>query len=156
MSALEPVADRRAVIDRRVLADRIAGVRPGKRRPGDIAKILAEALAGGRAEIARRLSDEPGRGRAAARATAFLHDQIVRLAYDSAAPDMQGIALVCLGGTGRGEMAPFSDVDLMFLTAAKPTGADGEAAEAILTALLPLLAPGEAGAAAQVTRITPE
>ena len=70
MSALEPIADRRAVIDRRTLADRIAGVRPGKRQPGEISGILAEALASGREEIARRLAAEPGRGRAAARATA--------------------------------------------------------------------------------------
>ena len=132
MSALEPVADRRAIIDRRALADRIAGVRPGKRRPTDIAKILAEALAGGRAEIARRLSAEPGRGRAAARATSFLHDQIVRLAYDSVTPDTPGMAVVGLGGTGRGEMAPFSDVDLMFLTASKAAPEDERTAEAIL------------------------
>ncbi|MEO8547869.1 MAG: bifunctional uridylyltransferase/uridylyl-removing protein, partial [Sphingomicrobium sp.] len=132
MSALEPVADRRAIIDRRELADRIAAVRPGKRRTGEIAKVLAEALASGREEIARRLSQAPGRGRAAARATAFLHDQIVRLAYDSVAPDTREIAVVGLGGTGRGELAPFSDVDLMFLTAAKPSADDERTAEAVL------------------------
>ena len=29
-------------------------------------------------------------------------------------------SIVGLGGTGRGEMAPYSDLDLMFLTAGKP------------------------------------
>ncbi len=135
MSAIEPIADRRALIDRRTLADRLAGMKAGKRQAGEIADILGEALASGREEIARRLSREPGRGRAAARATAFLHDQIVRLAYDSVAPDAQGMAIVGLGGTGRGEMAPFSDLDLMFLTGAKPTRDDGYAAEAILHVL---------------------
>ena len=130
--SLEPVQDRRAIIDRRGLAERIAVLRPGKRKDEEVSSILAEALAKGREEIARRLSEEPGRGRSAARGTAFLHDQIVRLAYDSVAPDSQEMALVGLGGTGRGEMAPFSDVDLMFLTGAKPTRHDGEAAEAIL------------------------
>ena len=132
MSALEPVADRRAIIDRRNLADRIASVRPGKKRQAEITKILAEALAAGREEIARRLSAEPGRGRAGARATAFLHDQIVRLAYDAVTPGDQAIAIVGLGGTGRGEMAPYSDLDLMFLTAAKPLPDDERTAEAIL------------------------
>ncbi|MEO6581870.1 MAG: hypothetical protein ABIN68_03565, partial [Sphingomicrobium sp.] len=128
---LEPIADRRAVIDRRGLADRIAG----KRKPTEITQILTEALASGREEIARRLAQEPGRGRAAARATAFLHDQIVRLAYDSVTPGAQTMALVGLGGTGRGEMAPYSDLDLMFLTKTKPSQAECDAAQAILHVL---------------------
>ena len=130
MSVLEPIADRRAVIDRRALADRIAAVRPGKNRAPEVSQILSEALASGRAEIARRLIAEPGRGRAAAHATAFLHDQIVRLAYDFVAPTQAAMASVGHGGTGRGEMAPYSDVDLMFLTAATPSPDDQRVASA--------------------------
>jgi UTP:GlnB (protein PII) uridylyltransferase len=92
--------------------------------PPTSAILLAEALEG-RAEIARRLeASEPGAA-ARRRGDAFLHDQIVRLAYDfvttrsirSRADLGERLAMVGLGGTGRGEMAPFSDLDLMFLTA---------------------------------------
>ena len=44
--------------------------------------ILKQALADGRAEIARRLEERPYAGTEAAAAYAFLTDQILRLAYD--------------------------------------------------------------------------
>src|SRR5206468_4331987 len=131
------VENRRAIVDRRAMADRLQGLRGGKKLPAEAAAILRGALEYGRAEVAKRLTEEPGNGRAAAQATAFLHDQLVRLAYDFVRErvldqPLGELALVGLGGTGRGEMAPFSDLDLMFLTAKPPTAEAERASEAIL------------------------
>jgi [protein-PII] uridylyltransferase len=130
--SLHDVEHQRSIIDRRAIADRLAALPPGKKSKGEAAAILRGALEFGRAEIAKRLTEEPGNGRAAAQATAFLHDQLVRLTYDFVAAPAGGLALVGLGGTGRGEMAPFSDVDIMFLTERNPTPEQERAAEAIL------------------------
>jgi len=130
--SLHDVEHQRSIIDRRAIADRLAALPSGKKSKGDAAAILRGALEHGRAEIAKRLTEEPGNGRAAAQATAFLHDQLVRLTYDFAGAPGSGLALVGLGGTGRGEMAPFSDVDIMFLTEKNPTAEQERAAEAIL------------------------
>ncbi|HEU0283741.1 MAG TPA: [protein-PII] uridylyltransferase [Sphingomicrobium sp.] len=133
-SKFENVPDRRAIVDRRGIADALAALPAGPDRNGFAAKLLRGALEQGRAEVARRLSADPDRGRAAARATAYLHDQLVRLAYDfvTAGEPPEPMAIVGLGGTGRGEMAPFSDLDLMFLTATKPSSAQEKTVEAFL------------------------
>ena len=133
----DSVEHKRTIIDRRSIADGLAAIKPGKDRTGYAVKLLRSALEQGRAEVARRLSVEPDAGRSAARATAYLHDQIVRLTHDFVALDGEPppMAIVGLGGTGRGEMAPFSDVDLMFLTKAKPTPQHERLVEAVLKIL---------------------
>ena len=137
------IADRRSVIDRRAVAERLSAL-PARHLQRDATAVLREALDEGRSEISRRLAKEPGRGRVIAASYAFLSDQLVRLAYDLVVQRLHPIAnpsvgerisIAGLGGTGRGEMAPYSDLDLMFLCA----GRDVPWCEQVVEALLYLL-----------------
>ena len=137
------IADRRSIIDRRAVAERLLAL-PDRGLQRAATGILKESLEEGRTEIARRLAAEPGRGRVIAASYAFLADQLVRLAYDlvvqrlypNANPSSgERIAVAGLGGTGRGEMAPYSDLDLMFLCA----GNDVPWCEQVIEALLYIL-----------------
>jgi [protein-PII] uridylyltransferase len=142
---LDSVPNRRAIIDRRTLADALAGLEgDGSKLRNAAVQLLRQALDAGRAEIARRLEAHPSRGLEAAAGQAFLIDQILRLTYDFTTQRLypisnptagERICLLAVGGYGRGEMAPFSDVDIAFLTPWKQTGWTEQIIESILYTL---------------------
>jgi len=146
MNRFDHLPHRRAIIDRRTLADALTSVE-GKDTAAlrqAATAILKQALVAGRAEIAERLIAHPSRGLEAAAAQAFLTDQILRLLFDFATQRLhrngnptaaERLTLIAVGGYGRGEMAPFSDVDIAFLTPWKQTGWTEQIIESMLYAL---------------------
>ncbi|WP_298174832.1 [protein-PII] uridylyltransferase [Novosphingobium sp.] len=140
---LPRIANQRAIIDRRQLADAIAAAfgEQGEKSRAVVVELLRGALESGRAEIARRLEAKPSAGTECAQAQAFLVDQLVRIIYDHVTGRIyrasnrsmgERIAVVAVGGYGRGEMAPHSDVDIAFITPIKPTSWCEQVIEAML------------------------
>jgi [protein-PII] uridylyltransferase len=142
----DSIPHRRAIVDRRALADDLAALdAPDAMRLRQAAALrLKQALEDGRAEIARRLIDHPAKGHESAASGAFLMDQLLRTLWDftlarlypnSNPTASERMALIAVGGYGRGEMAPHSDVDIGFITPWKQTGWSEQVIESMLYSL---------------------
>ena len=142
--SVNSVPNQRAVIDRRALAEAVAAAMADggaqKARP-KVVDLLRNALDEGRAELARRLAGQSSAGHQCVHGQAFLDDQLIRVIHDHVIADVypapnptagQRLTLIAVGGYGRGEMAPHSDVDIAFITPAKSTPWCEQVIEAIL------------------------
>ncbi|MET0589389.1 MAG: nucleotidyltransferase domain-containing protein, partial [Novosphingobium sp.] len=138
------IPNQRAIVDRRDLGEavqRAVAEHGGQGARQQIVELLREALAAGRAEIARRLTLKPSAGHECAEAQAFLVDQLIRVIHDHVVTNVyrssnrssgERLTIMAVGGYGRGEMAPHSDVDIAFLTPIKQTAWCEQVIEAML------------------------
>ncbi len=137
------IPKQRAIIDRKALAGEIADLvqTHGDAARQPIVDLLRSALDNGRAELARRLSEKPASGHECSGGQSFLIDQIVRLLHDHVTANVypsgnrstsERLSIMAVGGYGRAEMAPQSDVDIAFLTPSRRTPWCEQVIEAIL------------------------
>ena len=112
---------------------------PAKARAAVVAR-LNSARTEGMERIAEAFAADPFAARKTTRAYTFVTDCIIREVLEQGRASLTedqrealgDFAICAVGGYGRGEMAPFSDVDLLFLTKSRIT----PALEALIEAML--------------------
>jgi len=138
----QKISQPRKIIDRKALAARLnamaAEAMEGKAssealRAGLLRDLKAVLKAGNEEVYARALeiaTQKGVKGRTLVQAQCYLMDQIIRTLHDfvlkyvypaTNPTESEHMCIVAVGGYGRGELAPFSDIDLLFVLPYKQT-----------------------------------
>jgi [protein-PII] uridylyltransferase len=144
---MRKLQDRRAIIDRAALQAAAVAAYERDMPEGDRGQAMLgfyrKALDAGRMEIRRRFELDQS-GTFAVQGHCFLIDQLVRVIYDVASEKIyptanptsgEQMSVVAYGGYGRGELAPKSDVDLLFVLPYKKTPRSEQMVEHMLYTL---------------------
>ena len=138
----------REIIDRKALLGQLdeilgwSGYNTDTQR--DIFQIYKSILVSGRLEIRRRFEAGEQSGGKTVVAGSYLLDQLIRVVFEVAAEHAfpigvetagDAMSVVATGGYGRGELAPHSDIDLMFLLPYKLTPRAEQVVEYVLYTL---------------------
>ncbi|MAU40464.1 MAG: [protein-PII] uridylyltransferase [Kordiimonas sp.] len=137
------IRNQKAIIDRKALLPQLQALTeahsPDKLR-APMLTFFKDILRKGSEEVRKRC-EGGSRGRSVVQAQSYLIDQIMRMLFDVTVEYVyrrpnptkaEQISLVAVGGYGRGEMAPQSDVDILFLLPYKQTPWGEQVAEYML------------------------
>ena len=143
LTAAEPPAE--VILDREALAAALEAL-AARRLPEAQARaerlaLLKRTLDAGSAVLRRRFEEEAASGRDIARALSLQADHLIAALCDHITEALlpegnpsegERLALVAVGGYGRGELAPSSDIDLLFLLPYKLTARHEHIVETLL------------------------
>jgi [protein-PII] uridylyltransferase len=139
------VPKKKQIIDRKALVgeleDLVGWSGYSSATQGQVLTIFKGFMKNGFAEVCRRFEEDSISGNEVVRSNSFLIDQLVMSIHDFAVQYVypmsnpttgEQISVAATGGYGREEMAPYSDIDLLFLLPYKKTAHSEQIIEFIL------------------------